>query len=361
MIYIMMKPASGRCNMQCNYCFYKDEMTKRSICDFGIMKDETIELIVKKSIEKAKRECVFAYQGGEPTLAGISFFEKSIEYQKKYNVKGIKIQNVIQTNGYEIDENWCRFFRENNFLVGVSLDGVKYTHDMFRKNVKGEDTYFTVIKNIDMLKKYNVDFNILTVVNKVTANKIGKIYEHYAKMGFYYQQYIACMEPVGDKACNHSYSITPQEYGSFLCRLFELWKIDKEKGKEIYIRQFENWLTILRGGVPEACEQRGICSAQLIIEADGSVYPCDFFAMDDYIIGNIHKDSLEEIEEKRKNSGFIEASYNHTKECLECKYFRVCRGNCNRYRVQGKHSLCLGFWNFFEQKYEDLVKMSLKK
>ena len=128
MVYILMKPVSSKCNMHCDYCFYKDESSKREIFDYGFMTNEILEQIVKKAISAAKRECVFAYQGGEPTLAGLSFFEKSMEYQREYNRRGIKIQNVIQTNGYNLDEKWCRFFKENHFLVGISLDGIKNTH-----------------------------------------------------------------------------------------------------------------------------------------------------------------------------------------------------------------------------------------
>lgn len=358
MVYILMKPVSSKCNMHCDYCFYKDESSKREIFDYGFMTNETLEQIVKKAISAAKRECVFAYQGGEPTLAGLSFFEKSMEYQREYNRSGIKIQNVIQTNGYDLDEKWCQFFKENHFLVGISLDGIKSTHDKFRKSTQGEDTYFRILQGIELLKEYEVDFNILTVVNKETAGKIDRIYENFKKRGFLYQQYVACMEPLGETEQKNSYSIKADEYGKFLCRLFELWKIDIKNGREVYIRQFENWLSILKGGIPEACEHRGICGMQTIIEADGSVYPCDFFVLDEYKIGNILENSLEEIEQNRRNSSFIETSYNHSEACLNCEYFRLCRGNCNRYRIKGKHIFCQGFQYFFKEKYDELLDMA---
>ncbi|MBR5598156.1 MAG: anaerobic sulfatase maturase [Lachnospiraceae bacterium] len=358
MIYIMMKPASGKCNMHCSYCFYKDEISKREIPDYGFMNEKTLEQIIRKAIGKASKECTFAYQGGEPTLAGIEFFEKSIEFQKKYNTKGIHIQNVIQTNGYSLNEKWCEFFLKNKFLVGVSVDGIKYTHDKYRKSAKGEDSYFTIIQNIEMLEAYGVDYNILTVVNKTTANKVDKIFESYMKKGYQYQQYIPCMEPLEEDGQVREYSINATEYGVFLGRLFELWEIACRQGNRIYIRQFENWFTILKGGIPEACEQRGICGVQTIIEADGSVYPCDFYALDEYRIGNINENTLEEIDEKRKEMQFLEMSYNHAPECLECKYFKICRGNCNRYRMYGKHRLCEGFYYFFEQKYMQLLQMA---
>lgn len=361
MIYIMMKPVSGKCNMDCSYCFYRDEINKREIGDYGLMKEETLEQIIKKAIEKAERECVFAYQGGEPTLAGIDFYKKSMEYQKKYNMKGIRIQNVIQTNGYGIDAEWCEFFKKNEFLVGVSLDGIKITHDKFRKSQSGEDTYFKIIEHIELLKEYEVEFNILTVVNKAVASKIDRIYENYRKRGFLHQQYIICMEPLGEAGGKRDYSLSPKEYGEFLNRLFELWRIDIQNGRKIYIRQFENWINIVRGEMPEACEQRGICGRQIIIEADGSVFPCDFYALDSYKIGNIIESTLEEIEENRKTLGFIERSYNHVQDCLDCEFFRICRGGCNRYREEGKNIFCEGYRKFFEEKYELLLKIAKER
>ena len=353
-----MKPVSGLCNMQCTYCFYQDESSKRKIKDYGLMKETTLEQVVRKAIEKTERVCTFAYQGGEPLLAGLDFYKKSIELQKKYNKKGVMIQNVIQTNGYELDEEWCEFFKINNFLVGVSLDGIKKTHDKFRKNKQGADTYFEIVNHIGILEQKGVDFNILTVVNNETATKIDRIYEFYKKKGFVYQQYIACIEPLGEEEGKQDYSISAVEYGKFLCRLFELWKIDIDKGEYISIRQFENWMDIVRGRMPEACEHRGICGLQTIIEADGSVFPCDFYALDSFLLGNINTDTWEEIEERRQQSGFLERSHNHTIDCLECKYFRVCRGNCNRYRVDGKHILCEGYRYFFDRYLEELIKIA---
>lgn len=206
----------------------------------------------------------------------------------------------MQTNGYALDDEWCHFFAENNFLVGLSVDGIKATHDAFRKDASGDDTYYHVLEKAECLKKAGVQFNVLTVVNSKTAPKIRRIYEQYRKLGFCWQQYIACLDPIGKLQGEKEFSLTPELYGNFLIELFELWEIDLKQGKQPYIRQFENYISILLGYMPEACEQRGICSFQNVVEADGSVYPCDFYVLDEYNLGNLNENSFEEIQKKKK-------------------------------------------------------------
>ena len=363
-INVMIKPASGLCNMRCRYCFYADEMNKRQQDSYGIMSLETLERVMEKTLVFAEGECTIAYQGGEPTMAGLEFFRKSIEFQNKYNKNHVRIHNALQTNGYGMNEEWCRFFAENHFLVGISLDGIKATHDLYRKDAAGEDTYFRILKAIHMLEEYQVDFNILTVVNAKTAPKIRKIYEQYAKYGFHYQQYIACLDPIGEEPGKEEFSLTPKIYGQFLLDLFELWDIDLRKGKQPYIRQFENYIGMFMGYMPESCEQRGMCSIQNIVEADGSVYPCDFYVLDEYRIGNLNTDTFEEIYERRKAMGFIESSLNHSESCKNCKYFSLCRGGCRRNREslggdgQADNYFCESYRMLFDKYYDRMREIA---
>jgi uncharacterized protein len=208
-INVLIKPASGMCNICCKYCFYKDEIHNRKIESYGFMKEETLEQIIKKTIDFSDTACTIAYQGGEPTLRGIDFFEKSIEYEKRYNTKGLQISNAIQTNGICINEDWAEFFKKNNFLVGISLDGTSFTHDAFRINNKGQGTFSQVLKAIDLLKKYHVEYNILTVVNALTAKKISLIYGFYKQNNFEYLQFIPCLNPIGKENERYSYTLTP--------------------------------------------------------------------------------------------------------------------------------------------------------
>ena len=223
-------------------------------------------------------------------------------------------------------------FCKNHFLIGLSVDGIKATHDLYRKDAVGKDTYFRVLESAKLLEAAGVEFNVLMVVNGKTAPKIRRIYENFRKLGFSWQQYIACLDPISEHQGQEEYSLSPEMYGRFLIELFELWDLDLRQGKQPYIRQFENYVGILLGQFPESCEQRGVCSFQNIVEADGSVYPCDFYVLDEYRIGNLNEDSFETIHERRLKQGFVEASCNHTEECRACPYFMICRGGCRRHR-----------------------------
>ncbi len=334
-ISILLKPASGLCNLRCTYCFYADEMRNRSQPSYGIMSLETLENVVRETLSCAEGECTFAFQGGEPTLAGLAFYESFMELENRYNVNYVRVSHAFQTNGYLLDEKWCRFFAQNHFLTGLSVDGIKAAHDAYRKTPEGEDTYFHTLEAARMLEAAGVQFNILTVVNKRTAPKIRRIYENYRKLGFCWQQYIACLDPLGGEGEAKDYSLTAKAYGQFLTELFELWYLDVKKGKQPYIRQFENYIGILLGQAPESCEQRGMCSCQNVVEADGSVYPCDFYVMDSYLLGNLNKDSFAKIWERERELRFVEASKNHPPKCQACPYFALCRGGCRRHREQG--------------------------
>lgn len=352
-IHVMIKPASGLCNMRCRYCFYADEMENRSQASYGIMSIETLENVIRETLAFAEGSCTIAFQGGEPTLAGLDFYRECIRLEQKYNTKNVRIDHALQTNGYVLDEEWCRFFAKNRFLIGLSVDGIKATHDCYRKDADGQDTYFRILEAAKKLEAAGVDFNVLTVVNGKTAPKIRRIYENYKKLGFSWQQYIACLDPIGEEQGQQEYSLTPEAYGKFLIELFDLWEMDLKQGKQPYIRQFENYVGILMGHYPESCEQRGVCSFQNIVEADGSVYPCDFYVLDQWRLGNLNEDSFETIHKRRLESGFVEASYNHTEECKGCRYFMICRGGCRRHREQtgdrtGENHFCASYRMFFD-------------
>lgn len=363
-IQVMIKPASGNCNMRCKYCFYKDISEKRENPSYGMMSRETLCNIVKKVLLYAELECSFVFQGGEPTLVGIGFYEYLIDLVKTYNIHGLKVNYALQTNGYATNEEWARFFGENNFLIGLSLDGTKRNHDLNRINIQGEGTFLNVLKAADLFKKHKVDFNILTVVTKDTANNISAIYQAYKKYGFNYQQYIPCLDPLGEERGKNEYSLNPTDYGMFLKELFDLWYQDVMKGEYSSIRYFDNLLTMLQGYPPESCSMRGKCSEQTVIEADGSVYPCDFYVLDAYRIGNLNEDTFEDINKKREKSGFIQTSMQINEDCLKCKWSSICRGGCRRDRepVSGDQMLksyfCSAYQVFFPYAIERLIKIN---
>lgn len=368
-VSLLIKPASGSCNMRCDYCFYADEMKKRGTSCYGKMSRETLKAVVEKTYAFAEGSCTFAFQGGEPTLAGLDFFQYFIELQQRFNTSSVPTALAIQTNGYALTAEWADFFAKNHFLVGLSVDGIRYTHDAYRRGADGGDTFARVMRTAELFDKYHVDYNVLTVVNRRTAERIGRIYEFYRKQGWRYQQYIACLDPIGEQPGGRPYSLTPDIYGKFLVELFELWYLDLMKGEQPYIRQFENYVGILMGIEPEACDQRGCCSVQHVVEADGSVYPCDFYVSEAWRMGSFLTDSLEKMDRRALQSGFIEASMHPAEECRRCPYALLCRGGCRRNRdagagrpggiVRGLNCFCDSYKYFFERelpKLQDIAK-----
>lgn len=354
-ISVMIKPSSGNCNMRCRYCFYFDEMEKRGRGVQGYMTEETLKNVIRRTLPCAERQITYAFQGGEPTLRGLDFFRKAVELEKHYNHENIPVFNALQTNGYLIDEEWCRFFKENRFLVGVSVDGTAELHDASRRTADGRATYERILSRIALLDKYKVDYNILTVVTEDMAPRAKQVYENFRAHGWNYQQYIECLDPLGEDFCLRPYSLRPLSYGIFLTELFDLWYADLQKKRQPYIRRFENYVAILAGYPPEACDQRGECGVQFVVEADGGVYPCDFFMLDEYRLGNFNTDRLPQINEKREQIGFIERSRRICAECRACPYFGVCRGGCQRSReyLPGedayKSHFCEGYRYFFDR------------
>lgn len=363
-ISVLIKPSSGMCNMSCDYCFYCDEAQKRVQDSYGFMSEDTLKNIIRKTMLQAEGAVQYAFQGGEPTLRGIDFFRKVLEFQKKYNRKGIKVHNAFQTNGYAIDEEWCRFFAENHFLVGISIDGIREVHDAYRHDKNGRDTYDKIVKATELMDAFGVDYNVLTVVNQKTVRHVDEIYSEYRKRGWNYQQYIACLEPLEEGHGKTEYGISAEQYGRFLIRLFELWYRDWKKNKQPYIRQFENYVGMLLGYPPEACEQCGTCGIQYVVEADGGVYPCDFYMLDEYRLGNFNENRLSELDEKRKEIKFIERSYKLDPKCKECPHAFLCRGGCQRHKdlveetEYYRNFLCEGYKLFFEQCGEKLVEIA---
>jgi uncharacterized protein len=356
---VLIKPVSGNCNMKCAYCFYRDEQTHRNIASFGMMKDRTIKNVLRKVILHSAGVCSIAFQGGEPTLAGIDFFLRVVSYAKRFNRNNIRINYALQTNGLHINEQWCRFFKENNFLVGLSVDGPCEIHDKYRHTVSGHETFSQVVKAAEVFDRYGVAYNILTVVHKELAARVDEVSTFYKNRGWHYQQYIACLDPLGEKPGGREYSLMPLEYGKFLVALFNLWFEDLKVDKQPYIRQFENYIGILLGKGAEACDQRGVCGIQYAVEADGSVYPCDFYMLDEYKLGNMNDTSIAVMDEKRKALKFIEKSVLPKGQCGQCEYYGICRGGCRRLRTgESRNYFCMGYKLFFRECLPRMIQIA---
>lgn len=361
---VLIKPVSGACNMNCTYCFYCDEMENRSQKSFGIMSEKTAESLIQKALDGTHSACTFAFQGGEPTLRGLDFFRFFCDTVRSCNIHKIPVQFALQTNGLVIDTEWAAFFAEQGFLIGLSMDGNKRIHDSMRRRRDGSGSFNNILRASQLFDNHRVEYNILTVVSASLAKNIKEVYEFYLRNNFVYQQYIPCLDPIGEKSPAHEWSLTPEAYGSFLKTLFDLWYRSFKREKPVSIRYFDNLILMLLGRPPESCGMLGRCTFQHVIEADGSVFPCDFYVLDSYKLGNIHTDSFEDIAKAREKTGFVEKSLHVDPECQTCKWYSLCRGGCRRDRDTftgrplEKNRFCASYKVFFPYAYERLAEIA---
>ena len=362
---ILIKPASANCNMDCKYCFYKCLSSHREEYSKGFMKEETLETLVREAIAYADGSLTFAFQGGEPTLAGLDFFQKAVELQQKYNNKKLQIENTIQTNGLLIDEKWARFLGEHRFLVGLSLDGPKKMHDRYRKDAGGQDTFARIMHSVQLLEQYQVDYNVVTVVTNDTAKQASFLYKFWKRNHYPFVQFIPCMDEIKrqDGTQERSiYAVEPEQYGKFLCELFDLWYADFAAGETMDIRMFSNLAQMAAGYPAEECGMNGCCNCYFVVEGDGSVYPCDFYCMDEWKLGTVN-DGFVQMKTSEKAKAFVEASRPVCATCHECPYVSLCRGGCRRWRepfVDGKpglNQLCSAYRMFFAHAAERMERL----
>lgn len=366
-MFLMIKPVSGSCNMRCVYCFYADEACKRETSSMGRMTSATAQAVINQALDCSDRECTFAFQGGEPTLAGLDFFRDFANRVKQHpRAKQVQVHYVLQTNGLLLDKEWATWLKEERVLVGVSLDGPKEYHDRNRVDAEGRGTFNRVMASIHLLQKHGIAYNVLCVVNSSNARHAKQLYDFYKKNDIPYHQYIECLDPVYEPAGRHPYSLLPSQYAVFLKDLFDAWYRDMSNGRYVYNRYFENLMMILAGMKPESCSMRGSCDKQWVIEADGSVYPCDFYALDEWKIGNITTDSFEEMDAARAASGFIQWSEQKSEKCESCKWYALCRGGCRRNREPvtansiARNYFCEAYQEFFDYAYPRLREVFSK-
>ncbi|MFX1378043.1 MAG: anaerobic sulfatase maturase [Promethearchaeota archaeon] len=346
---LLIKPASADCNLRCDYCFYINHLKR--VEKKPRMSDKVLEALIAGYMQTYQNNLFnFGWQGGEPTLFGLKFWEKVINLQKQYAPKGAIISNGLQTNGTLITPDLAKFFAKYKFLLGVSLDGPPYLHDCYRKTYDQKPTHNLVMRGIELLKESNVEFNILILVNNQNVRKASEIYHYFRDEGFYFQQYIPCVE--FDMFNNpKSFSIKGEEWGAFLCNLFDEWI--KEDINRISIRLFDSILEYLVYGRYNVCHMGKNCCQYFVIEYDGNIYPCDFFVEEDLLLGNVLEDNWEDI----LNSP-IYRKFGHNKSdwhtnCRICNFTDLCHGDCQKFRIgnhqksQSSSVLCKGWKKFF--------------
>ncbi|MCM1237381.1 MAG: radical SAM protein, partial [Ruminococcus flavefaciens] len=272
-INFLIKPASSLCNLRCKYCFYEDEAVNRHSKSLGIMTPETAQRLIERAYSEIEPGGTvnFAFQGGEPTVAGLEFFRTFTANARARCPKGAAISFAIQTNGTLLDEEWAEFFHDEHYLVGLSMDGFRQLHDKYRVDNKGNGTWSGVTRALNLLKKHNVDVNALCVVTGRCARSPGQTYRELKKLGFRYIQFIACLDPIGDERGSMPYSLTPEAYGQFLCNVFDLWYADWARGQYHSVRLFDDFVHILLGNGASTCATCGTCGEYFVVEGDGSV------------------------------------------------------------------------------------------
>lgn len=358
-MYLMAKPIGAACNLRCKYCYYleKGDGAKRQLMD-----DDTLEEYIRQYIgAQTVDEVVFTWHGGEAMMRSVEFYEKAQELQRRYAC-GHRIINCIQTNGTLINDRWCRFLKANDWLVGISIDGPEEFHDEYRRSVGGKPTFLSVMRGIRMLQRYGVEWNAMAVVNDYNADYPEAFYDFFKSIGCKYLQFTPIVErqcidgrlaAVCDGGELTGQSVTPGQWGDFLCRLFDRW-VREDVGK-IFVQLFDSTLARWVGLQPGVCSMSDVCGHAGIVDYNGDVYSCDHFVFPQYRLGNIHTDSIINMMGDPRQRAFGAAKRGSLPDqCLACRFTHICNGECPKNRFMttvsgqpGLNYLCDGYRNFF--------------
>ena len=381
-MYLMAKSVGAACNLRCSYCYY---LEKQELYDHSsqLMSDETLERFVREYIEaQTTPEVLFIWHGGEPLLRPIAFYRRALELQLRYS-NGRRVDNCIQTNATLIDEQWCKFFKTNNFLVGVSIDGPEQMHDSLRITHDGRGSFRDVMRGLRLLAKYGVEWNAMATVNAVNVEHPLEFYRFFRdELGCRYLQFTPVVErtAVVDGCCRllhveqqggdvAQWSVTAEKWGRFLCAIFDEW-VASDVGRvfvQLFDATLENWV----GAPVGVCTMSKYCGQGAAIEHNGDVYSCDHYVFPEYRLGNIHDSSLIDMMYGSRQREFGEAKYSTLPEqCRRCRYEFACHGECPRNRFihtadgePGLNYLCKGYYAFFEHVHRamDFMRGQLER
>ena len=339
-LYVMLKPVGAHCNLACDYCYYLEKLNLYQDASRHVMSDELLEKFIKEYIEsQTMPDVLFTWHGGETLMRPLAFYKKAIELQQKY-ARGRRIDNCIQTNGTMLNDEWCKFFHDNQWLVGVSIDGPKEFHDEYRRNRQGQPSFVKVMKGIDLLNKYQVEWNAMAVVNDFNADYPLDFYYFFKKIGCHYIQFT----PIVDEWVRN-------DVGDYYIQLFD--------------STLANWI----GEQPGVCSLAKTCGHAGVMEYNGDVYSCDHFVFPQYKLGNIYSKTLVEMMYSERQQEFGQSKYmSLPKQCKQCPYLFACNGECPKNRFcktidgeSGLNYLCKGYFQFFSHvaPYMDFMKNEL--
>lgn len=380
-MYIMLKPAGSLCNLRCKYCYYLEKSKLYEDNKNHVITDALLEKFIKEYIEaQTTPQVLFTWHGGETLMRPISFYRRALELQRYYAC-GRQIDNSIQTNGILLNDEWCRFFKENNFLVGVSIDGPQEFHDEYRRTATGKPSFRQVMKGIDLLNKYGVEWNALAVVNDFNADYPLDFYHFFKDIGCRYIQFTPIVERIVKRTDGLTlapgmeeggvltdFSVTAEQWGSFLCTIFDEW-VHHDVG-EYYIQLFDATLANWVGVAPGICTMAKECGHAGVMEYNGDVYSCDHFVYPEHKLGNLTYKTIYEMMNSDRQKEFSKMKYRLLpQQCRECKYQFACHGECpknrfirDKYGNTGLNYLCKGYYQFFEHvaPYMDFMKNELE-
>ena len=381
-LYVMLKPAGAHCNLACKYCYYLEKNNLYDKSHRHIMTDEMLEQFTREYIEaQTMPQVLFTWHGGEPLMRSIDFYKKALALQKKY-ARGRRIDNVIQTNGTMLTDEWCEFFAQNNWLVGISIDGPQEYHDHYRLTTSGNPSWQKVMHGIELLKKHHVEWNAMAVVNAYNANHPLEFYHFFKDNGCQYLQFT----PIVERLTKHQdgrtlasladdkeipladFSVTPEQWGNFLCAIFDEW-VRNDVGKmfvEIFDCTLANWMGVL----PGICAYSKNCGHAGVMEHNGDVYSCDHFVFPEYKLGNIRDHTLIEMLYGDKQHAFSRLKHTSLpRQCKECDMEFACHGECpknrfekDKYGEPGLNYLCKGYYQYYSHvaPYMDFMKRELQ-
>lgn len=381
-MYVMLKPAGSLCNLRCKYCYYleKDKLYKQ--CKNHVISDELLEKFIKEYIEaQTTPQVLFTWHGGETLMRPISFYKRALELQRIYG-RGRQIDNCIQTNGTLLTDEWCQFFKDNNFLVGVSIDGPQEFHDEYRRTATNKPTFVKVMNGINLLNKHGVEWNALAVVNDYNADYPLEFYRFFKQIGCKYIQFSPIVERVvkredgltlapgmqGGDAGLADFSITPEQWGNFLCTIFDEW-VHNDVG-EYFVQLFDATLANWVEQAPGVCILAEECGHAGVMEFNGDVYSCDHFVYPEHLLGNLHTKTITEMMYSEQQNKFAKMKKQMLpQQCKECKFLFACHGECpknrflnDKYGNYGLNYLCKGYRQFFEhvEPYMNFMKRELE-
>jgi len=350
----LIKPASSDCNLFCDYCFYRKTAEAYPETSVHRLSLEICEELVRKAQVNGRQAVGYMWQGGEPMLMGVEFYRSALALQEKYRQPGLSISNSIQTNAVLVNDEWAKFFKENRFLVGVSLDGPQELYDIHRFTRSRKSVFDRVIAACDILKVHAVDFNILAVVNRDTVKHPVDMYRFFVDHDFHYLQFIPCIEVVDHEIA--PFTVPVDGYGVFLCELFDEWFTNGYP--YVSVRLFDNLLQYYAGYTPECCMYKDACGEYLVVEHNGDVYTCDFFVTKEWYLGNILEDTPEDIMLRPKYNEFASIRKLDCDDCDDCEWLGFCQRGCVRMRYlpeldySVRNYLCDAYSMFFEHTRE---------